>query len=84
VLSVAAPLRRCAKGSQAPMAAARKRNPLLPWIIGLALIAVVDIYVGYLFFATSCAAPALAQFLVLVAVPGIYLALMYVTLRSQE
>lgn len=65
------------------MATMERRNPLMPWIIGLIVIAIVDFYVGYLFFATECQAPGIAQFLVLVAVPGVYLVLMYLTLKSQ-
>jgi hypothetical protein len=66
------------------MAALARRNPLLPWFIGVIVVLICDIYVGYLFYSTKCEAPGLAQFLVLVAVPGIYLALMYLTFRSQD
>ena len=59
------------------------RNPLTTWIIGLIIVVIVDIYIGYVFFATACAAPAIAQFLVLVVIPGVYLTLMYQTLKSQ-
>ncbi|MGE0417116.1 MAG: hypothetical protein AB7O80_09945 [Acetobacteraceae bacterium] len=55
-----------------------------PWFIGLGVIAVVDLYIAYQFFATRCEAPGIAQFLVLVAVPGVYLALMYLTFKSQR
>jgi hypothetical protein len=65
------------------MLASVQRNPLIPWFIGVVIIILVDIYVGYIFYSTSCEAPGLAQFLVLVAVPGIYLVLMYLTFRSQ-
>lgn len=60
-----------------------QRNALLPWYIGLAIIAVVDAYVGYQFFATRCEAGFLPQALVLVVLPGVYLALMYLTFKSQ-
>ena len=66
------------------MAIADRRMLLLPWYIGLAVIAVVDAVIGYLLYATKCEAPGLAQFLVLVAVPGVYLVLMYLTLKSQS
>jgi RsiW-degrading membrane proteinase PrsW (M82 family) len=63
---------------------ADKRNfPLLPWYIGLAIIAVVDAFIGYQFYSTKCEAPGIAQFLVLVAIPGVYLVLMYLTFRSR-
>jgi len=60
-----------------------RRNPLLSWIIGLIIIVISDIYVGYLFYATQCQAPAVAQLLVLIVVPAVYLVLMYLTLKSQ-
>ena len=65
------------------MATTDRRNPLLPWLIGLVIIAIVDIYIGYQFYATECQAPGIAQFMVLVVIPGVYLALMYLTLKSQ-
>ena len=65
------------------MATTQQRNPLFPWIVGLIIIAVVDVYIGYLFYATECQAPGIAQFLVLVVVPVVYLVLMYMTLKSQ-
>lgn len=65
------------------MATMTRRNPLMPWIIGLIIIAIADIYVGYLFYATDCQAPGIAQFLVIVVVPAVYLVLMYLTLKSQ-
>jgi RsiW-degrading membrane proteinase PrsW (M82 family) len=68
------------------MAAIPRRTnfPPLPWYIGLAIIVVVDAFVGYQFYAMKCEAPGIAQFLVLVAVPGVYLVLMYLTFRSQS
>lgn len=65
------------------MLASAQRNPLLPWFIGVVIIILADIYVGYTFYSTNCQAPGLAQFLVLAAVPGVYLVLMYLTFRSQ-
>jgi hypothetical protein len=53
----------------------RRNFSLPPWYIGLAIIAIVDAFIGYLFYSTKCEAPGLAQFLVLVAVPGVYLVL---------
>jgi hypothetical protein len=66
------------------MAAERTRNRLLPWIIGLIIIVIVDIYIAVQMFAGSCEAPALAQFLIVIVVPGVYLALMYLTFKSQQ
>ena len=65
------------------MAITERRNPLMPWIIGLIIIAIVDAYIGYLFYSTECQAPGIAQFIVLVVVPAVYLVLMYMTLKSQ-
>jgi uncharacterized membrane protein YtjA (UPF0391 family) len=65
------------------MAMANRRNALLPWYIGLVIIAIVDAYVGYLFYATECQATGLAQVLVLIVMPAVYLVLMYLTFKSQ-
>jgi uncharacterized membrane protein YtjA (UPF0391 family) len=62
----------------------RKNSRLLPWYIGLAIIAIVDAFIGYQFYSTKCEAPGIAQFLVLIVVPGVYLVLMYLTLRGQD
>ncbi len=64
--------------------ATRKRNPLLPWFIGLPIVLAAVVYVGYRFAATDCAVPGISIFLVLGVVPVIYLALMYMTLSSQD
>lgn len=56
---------------------------LLPWYIGLIVIAVVDIFIGYQFYATQCEATGLAQALILIAIPGVYLVLMYLTFKSE-
>ncbi len=60
-----------------------KRNRLLPWYIGLVIIVAAVAYEGYAFWATKCQAPGGAVFEVLIVVPAVYLALMYLTLRSQ-
>ena len=60
-----------------------RRNPLLPWFVGVVIIVIADIYVGYWFYSSNCQAPGLAQLLVLVAMPVVYLVLMYLTFRSQ-
>ena len=66
------------------MISPKPRNVLTPWIIGLIIIAAVDAYVAYLFYATNCQAPGIAQVLVVVVIPVVYLALMYLTLKSQR
>lgn len=35
------------------MAMANRRNALLPWYIGLIIIAVTDVFIGYLFHSTN-------------------------------
>ena len=61
-------------------------TPLLPWWIGLAIILGAVIYVGYLFTTLECGAgtAAVLAFIVLGAVPAVYLSLMYLTLKSQS
>lgn len=61
-----------------------KRNRLAPWYIGLAVLLAAVIYTGYQMFVTGCEAPTIVQLIVLLIVPGVYLALMYLTLTSQE
>lgn len=61
-----------------------KRNRLTPWYIGLAALLAAVIYTGYQMFVTGCEAPTIVQLIVLLIVPGVYLALMYLTLTSQE
>jgi hypothetical protein len=64
--------------------AAAKRNRLTPWYIGLIIVLASVIYTGYQMFVTGCEAPPIVQMIVLLIVPGVYLALMYLTLTSQE
>jgi len=61
-----------------------RRNRLLPWYIGIAIVLVAVIYVGYRMFAGNCPAPTIAEIGVLVVIPVVYLVLMYLTLTSQE
>jgi len=63
---------------------AKRRNPLLAWWIGLAIILAADVIVGYLLTCIDCGAnPGLLGFGVLVVIPAVYLTLMYITLKSQ-
>ncbi len=62
----------------------RQRNRLLPWYIGIAIVIPAVIYVGYQLRASDCTVPTPAVFLVLVAIPIVYLVLMYLTLTSQR
>ncbi len=66
------------------MAQAARRNRLLPWYIGIAVVVVAVIWVGYKMFAGGCAAPTAVELIVLIVIPVVYLALMYLTFASQE
>jgi hypothetical protein len=65
------------------MADNERRNPLMPWFIGLAIVVAADLYVAYLFLTGVCQAPGIAQVFVVVVIPVVYLALMYLTFKSQ-
>ncbi len=65
------------------MAGAR-RNRLMPWYIGLVVVVAGVAYTAYQMFVTNCEAPPIVQAIVLLVVPGVYLALMYLTLTSQD
>jgi hypothetical protein len=66
------------------MAEVLRRNRLLPWYTGIAIIVVAEIYVGYQMFFVGCPAPALLELAVLLVIPLVYLTLMYLTFVSQE
>jgi hypothetical protein len=66
------------------MSSTAPRNRLKPWIIGLVLILVADAYAAWSLLTDNCAQPAMTLIMVLVIMPGVYLALMYATLTSQE
>jgi hypothetical protein len=61
-----------------------RRNRLLPWYIGIAIIIAAEIVVGYQMFYVGCPAPVLLELAMLVVIPVVYLVLMYLTLVSQE
>ena len=52
------------------------------WLIGLAVIIVVEIVLANMFFGPACQAPGFVQFFVLIALPAVYVPLMFLTLRS--
>jgi hypothetical protein len=58
---------------------------MLPWWIGLAIILAAVGYVGYQFTTLDCGpvTAGLLAFIVLGVIPVVYLALMYLTLKSQ-
>jgi len=61
-----------------------KRNRLLPWYIGIAIVIAAEIYVGYEMFYVGCPAPVLLELAMLIVIPVVYLGLMYLTFTSQE
>lgn len=61
-----------------------KRNRLMPWFIGLAIILAAVIFVGYQMQVSNCGISPGLSFIVLAIMPAVYLVLMYITLTSQE
>ena len=72
------------------MAEPAKHNRLMPWYIGIGIVAIGDAIMGYLFFIRTCsvhgATPGIGVFLLAMVygvLPLIYLTLMYLALKSQ-
>ena len=64
---------------------ARKRSDhLLAWWIGLVIILAAMAYTAHRFSCLDCQPAGYLQFIVIGIVPAIYLALMYLTFKSQE
>ena len=61
-----------------------RRNRLLPWYIGIAIIVAAELVVGYQMFYVGCPAPVLLELAMLIVIPVVYLGLMYLTFVSQE
>jgi hypothetical protein len=61
-----------------------RRNRLTPWYIGLVVVVIAVLFVGYRFYATECPAPTIIELGVLTVIPVVYLVLMYLTFTSQE
>ena len=61
-----------------------RRNRLLPWYIGIAIIVAAELVVGYEMFYVGCPAPVLLELALLIVIPVVYLVLMYLTFVSQE
>jgi hypothetical protein len=66
------------------MPQAIRRNRLLPWYIGIAIVLLAEIYVGYEMFYVGCPAPVLLELALLIVIPVVYLTLMYLTFISQD
>jgi hypothetical protein len=60
-----------------------QHSRLYPWYIGVGIIVAFELVVGSLFFGPACRVPAIPQILVLIVLPVIYLALMFMAFRSQ-
>ncbi len=61
-----------------------KRNRLTPWYTGLVIVLASVLFVGYRMWTGNCPAQTWVEFGVLTVIPVVYLALMYLTLTSQE
>lgn len=62
-----------------------RRHYLLPWWIGVGIVLAAVAYIAYRFSCMECGHPGgLVEFLVLGIIPIVYLALMYLTLKSQH
>jgi hypothetical protein len=61
-----------------------RRNRLLPWYVGIAIVVAAEIIVGYQMFYVGCPAPIMLELAMLVVIPVVYLTLMYLTFVSQE
>ena len=66
------------------MAASKRRNRLMPWYVGILVIAIADYWVATQLFSNACQAPSILAFGVVFIIPAVYLVLMYLTLTSQE
>lgn len=60
------------------------RDRLTPWYIGIFIVLASVIFVGYEMYVTGCATDTPISLALLVVIPIVYLALMYLTLSSQE
>lgn len=65
------------------MGQAANRNVLLPWWIGLGIVAIADLWVAYKMLGADCQAPGIVEAIFVIVIPAVYLALMYLTFRSQ-
>jgi len=61
-----------------------RRNRLMPWYIGIAIVLAAVAYVGYQLLSPDCAVATPTALIVLIVIPAVYLVLMYLTLTSQE
>lgn len=52
--------------------------------IGAVFVVAADIWVAFRMYATDCPAPRFVEVIIVLVVPAVYLALMYLTLKSQD
>ncbi len=62
----------------------QKRNRLAPWYIGIVIVLLSVAFVGYRLWMSGCGGHPAVEIGVLLVVPLVYLALMYLTFTSQE
>lgn len=61
-----------------------RRNRLLPWYVGIAIVILGELYVAYQMSYVGCPAPAMLMLAVLIVIPVVYLMLMYLTFISRN
>jgi Ca2+/Na+ antiporter len=64
--------------------AARKRNPLTPWYIGIVFLLITDAIFFYVVMTQKCEIPNPIVLGIMVVLPALYLVLMYLAFRSQD
>ena len=74
----------CSLGEENEIPGTKARNPLMPWYIGIVIIAALDIWVASQLFSAACQAPGIVAAGVVVVIPTVYLGLMYLTFKSQD
>lgn len=66
------------------MSGSTRRNPLMPWIIGLVIILAALAFVGCQVASAGCGgASPVAGVMALLVMPAVYLGLIHVTLKNQ-
>jgi hypothetical protein len=68
----------------AVMNQAVRKNRLLPWYIGIAIVVLGELYIAYEMFVVGCPAPVMLELAILIIIPLVYLTLMYLTFVSQD
>jgi hypothetical protein len=66
------------------MAEASRRNQLRPWYIGIVFLLITDAVFFYFVMINNCGIPNPIILGIMAIIPGLYLGLMYLTLKSQD